>query len=251
MINGIKNSKILDCLLNEVNIGTHNTLIKFTLWGGLISFFSLLMFNVIWPYTSWEWDVDFLQSKYLIIHLDYYRLSFYAHIFSSLIVMFSGAFLFSKYILQNYSRFHRFFGKLYVGLVLLISAPTGMVMAFHANGGWPAKISFLILTPLWWWFTYKGYQTARSKNFTAHKKWMMRSYALTLSAITLRLCQLFIHEIISLDPTTQYVLVSWGSWMFNLGVVEVYLGFKVSRFKKKRINTAERKIVFYRTTTSN
>ena len=191
------------------------------------------MFNVIWPYTSWEWDVYFLQTKYLIVHLDYYRVSFYAHIFSSLIVMFSGAFLFSKYILQNYASIHRFIGKMYVGLVLLISAPTGMIMAFHANGGWPAKISFLILTPLWWWFTYKGYQTARSKNFTAHKKWMMRSYALTLSAITLRLCQLFIHQIISLDPTTQYILVSWGSWMFNLGVVEMYWGFKTSVSKMK------------------
>jgi len=149
--------------------------------------------------------------------------------------MFSGAFLFSKYILQNYSRTHRFFGKLYVGLVLLISAPTGMVMAFHANGGWPAKISFLILTPLWWWFTYKGYQTARNKNFTAHKKWMTRSYALTLSAITLRFCQLFIHQIIFLDPTTQYILVSWGSWMFNLGVVELYLGCNESEFLVKRL----------------
>lgn len=215
--------------------GALTSLVKFFLWGGLISFFSLLMFNVIWPYTSWEWNVDFLQSKYLIIHLNYYRLSFYAHIFSSLIVMFSGAFLFSKYILQNYSRTHRFFGKLYVGLVLLISAPTGMVMAFHANGGWPAKISFLILTPLWWWFTYKGYQTARNKNFTAHKKWMTRSYALTLSAITLRFCQLFIHQIIFLDPTTQYILVSWGSWMFNLGVVELYLGCNESEFLVKRL----------------
>ena len=62
---------------------------------------------------------------------------------------------------------------------------------------------------------------------------MMRSYALTLSAITLRLCQLFIHQIISLDPTTQYILVSWGSWMFNLGVVEMYWGFKTSVSKMK------------------
>ncbi len=198
----------------------YQKLIETFLWGALISFFSLQMFHIIWPYTSWEWDVDFLQTKQFIIHLDHYRIAFYAHIFSSLIVLGSGAFLFSNYVLRNWAGLHRTLGKTYVALLLFISAPSGMVMAFYANGGWAAKISFLILTPLWWWFTYKGYKAVRQKQFAAHKKWMMRSYALTLSAITLRVSQMFIGSFFYLDPTTQYVLVSWGSWIVNLLIVE-------------------------------
>lgn len=213
----------------------YQKLIKTFLWGLLISFFSLQMFYIIWPYTTWEWNVDFLQTKQFIIHLDHYRIAFYTHIFSSLIVLLSGAFLFSKYILKNWSSLHRTIGKTYVALLLLISAPSGMVMAFYANGGWAAKISFLILTPLWWWFTYKGYQTARQKQFAAHKKWMMRSYALTLSAITLRISQMLVGSFFYLDPTTQYVLVSWGSWIVNLLIVE-FLIHRRSLNKIKSLN---------------
>jgi hypothetical protein len=59
------------------------------------------------------------------------------------------------------SSLHKTFGKLYVILILLLSAPSGMVMALYANGGALTKLSFLILTPLWWYFTLKGYLTIR------------------------------------------------------------------------------------------
>lgn len=197
--------------------------IKPLLWGGLICFFTLQMMFVVWPYTSWKWDVNFLMTKQLIIHLDHYRFSFYAHIFSSLFVMASGAFLFSNYILRKYPKMHRYLGKLYVGLVLLVSAPSGLVMAYYANGGWIAQTSFVILSVLWWWFTYQGYRTARKLDFQAHKKWMMRSFALTLSAVTLRLFQMFLGYLIYMDPVTQYIFISWTSWIFNLLLVELWM----------------------------
>jgi hypothetical protein len=120
------------------------------LWIFLTSIFSWLMFRIIFPYSSWEWDVDFLQTKQFIIHLDHYRISFYAHIFSSLVILVSGSFLFVDALLKNWPSAHRTLGKLYVALLLLVAAPSGFVMAFYANGGWMAKTSFLILTPLWW-----------------------------------------------------------------------------------------------------
>jgi predicted membrane protein DUF2306 len=205
------------------------------LWIAFISFFSYKMLEIVLPYTSWEWDVDFLLTKQFIIHLDHYRIAFYSHIFSSLFVLFSGAFLFSNYILKNHPTIHRWVGKSYVALLLFISAPSGMVMAFYANGGWLAKVSFLILTPIWWWFTYKGYQTARRQQFNAHKSWMIRSYALTLSAISLRLYQMGLSSFLYIDPVTQYILVSWVSWIGNLIIAEMIIRNK--QFKLKRISS--------------
>lgn len=193
------------------------------LWGAFILFFSVKMLGIIWPYTSWDWEVDFLLTKQMIIHLDHYRLSFYAHIFSSLLVLFSGAFLFSSFVLKKWPLLHRWFGKIYVGLLLLVSAPSGMVMAFYANGGWLAKISFLILTPLWWYFTWKGYQTARQRKFKLHQDWMMRSYALTLSAVSLRIYQVSLSYYFYIDPELQYILISWASWLGNWLLVEVLI----------------------------
>lgn len=189
----------------------------------IILLFTLKMLQIVWPYTSWALDVDFLVTKQRVVHLLYYRLSFYAHIFSSLFVLVGGAVLFSKYILQRWPMLHRWTGRLYVGLVLLVSAPSGMVMAFHANAGPAAQASFLLLAPLWWWFTWKGFDTARKKQFGAHKNWMLRSYALTLSALSLRVYQFLISQFFVMDPIAQYVLVSWAGWILNWAVVELWI----------------------------
>ena len=204
------------------------------LWTALIAFFSFQMLMIVLPYTSWEWDVDFLITKQHIIHLDYYRIAFYSHVFSSVIVLLSGAILFSGFVLLKMPKLHRFVGKTYVFLLLLISAPSGMVMAFYANGGWMAQLSFLILTPLWWWFTYQGYRTARQQKFKAHKKWMVRSYALTFSAITLRVAQMILGSFFYLDTEVQYILVSWGSWILNLAVVELWMFWKLNSNKNRK-----------------
>ncbi len=192
-------------------------------WPLAIVFFSYQFLLIILPYTSWEWDIDFLLTKQHIIHLDYYRAAFYAHIFSSIFVLASGAVLFSRYMLHKWPKMHRYAGRIYVGLLLLVSAPSGLVMGFHANGGWAAQANFFVLTPLWWWFTWQGFRTARKRAFAQHKSWMMRSYALTLSAVSLRVYQLLLGSFTDLDPVTQYVLVSWLAWLGNLAVAEVLI----------------------------
>jgi uncharacterized membrane protein len=152
--------------------------------------------------------------------LDYYRAAFYAHIFSSPFVLAAGAVLFSNDVLKNWPKLHRCTGRTYVALLLLVSAPSGFVMGFHANGGLAAQISFFILTPMWWWFTWKGFETARKRQFAQHKNWMLRSYALTLSAVSLRLYQFLLGSFTDMDYLSQYVLVSWAAWVGNLAVAE-------------------------------
>jgi len=198
-------------------------------WMSWIFIFTGLMVNIVLPYSSWEWNVDFLRTKQHIVHLFHYRSAFYLHIFSSCIVLFTGAFLFSKSIIKNLRQLHRWAGKIYVALLLLISAPSGMVMAFYGNGGWAARISFLILCPLWWYFTYLGYRKIRQKKIIEHEKWMIRSYALTLSAISLRFYQMILGNYGIFDPTTQYVFVSWVSWLGNLAVAELIIYLRSSR----------------------
>ena len=211
------------------------------IWVGCISFFSYLMVSIVLPYVSWEWDVDFLQTKQKIIHLFHYRTAFYFHIFSSCLVLFVGAFLFSKSIIKHYQNLHRWSGKIYVLLILLISAPTGMFMAFYANGGWLAKISFLILCPLWWYCTYQGYRKIRQKKIRDHEVWMIRSYALTLSAISLRFYQMVLGNFY-MDPVIQYVLVSWASWIGNILVAELIILMRKTKDQRRK-NVNERIVI--------
>jgi hypothetical protein len=111
----------------------------------------------------------------------------------------------------------------YAGALLMVSAPSGLVMAFHANGGWAAQASFVVLALLWWWATWMGYRTARQRQFEVHRDWMARSYALTLSAVSLRLYQMLLGQFSELDHQTQYVLVSWAAWVGNLAVAEWHI----------------------------
>ena len=202
-----------------------------TSWILLILLFWMIMFPIVIQYTTWEFDIDFLMSKQHIIYKLYYQLAFYIHIFSCLIILICGAFLFSSYILKKYNKLHRITGRIYVGLLLLFAAPSGLVMAYHANGGWLAQTSFILLSILWWLTTFKGLQSAMQRKFKLHQKWMIRSYALTLSAITLRLGQVLLGTLFDLDVITQYLILSWASWLINLLIAEafIYWNFRTNR----------------------
>lgn len=191
------------------------------MWVGVILFFTYLMSKIVGPYFSESWDYDFLVTKMGIIHLSYYRAAFLIHISSSLIVIFTGSLLFLTVRGPLWWRMHRLFGRLYVGLVLLLAAPSGLIMGYYANGGILGQINFILLSILWWWFTFEGLRTIRQGNVPAHKKWMVRSYALTLSAITLRFLQMMVPMSWYVDPDFVYVVVSWSSWILNLGVGQI------------------------------
>jgi hypothetical protein len=51
---------------------------------------------------------------------------------------------------------------------------------------------------------------------------MIRSFALTAAAISLRL-GLPIAPALGYDFTTGYIVMSWASWIINLAIAEIYL----------------------------
>lgn len=52
---------------------------------------------------------------------------------------------------------------------------------------------------------------------------MWRSYALTLSAISLRLFKWGIVTVLEWPPMDTYRAVAWLGWLINLVIVEIYL----------------------------
>ena len=183
--------------------------------------FSWLMLKLTLPYFSFKYDVSFLLTKQSILHITSWRWAFYIHISTSLIVLFTGIFQFVKQVLIRYPNTHRLLGKIYIVTVLVFSAPSGLIMAFYANGGLWAKISFAMVSILWWLFSFVGYQKIKHRQITQHIDFMVRSYALTLSAITLRLYVIFIPQIIHLHSNEMYTLIAWLSWVPNLLLAEV------------------------------
>jgi hypothetical protein len=178
------------------------------------------MAKITFPYFSLRYDVDFLLTKQNVLHVSFWRIAFYTHISTSLLVLLLGTFQFSKSLLKRSPGFHRAMGKGYIVLILFFSAPSGLVMAFYANGGVWTKTSFVVLSLLWWCFTLRAYYHIRKQRVSDHISDMIRSYALTLSAITLRTFVVILPIFIHLHGKEMYILVSWLSWTPNLLIAE-------------------------------
>ena len=186
-----------------------------------------LMIDLSLPYRVMEPNVDFLLTKQTIYHNKIWRISFYSHVFTSILVLVVGLTQFSKNILGNYTRVHRIVGWIYFVTVLLVSGPAAFVMALKANGGLASRTSFTLLSIIWYVCTLMALIRVKQKKYDSHSHWMIRSYALTLSAISLRVyAYMFDYFHIDFPPRDVYITVAWLSWVPNLLVAEIIINLK-------------------------
>lgn len=87
----------------------------------------------------------------------------------------------------RYRHIHRVAGRVYVFAGVFPAGVTALVIGVITPFGPAAMSSGLVMAPLWLLFTYQGLRTARRRLFVDHRKWMVRSFALTMSIITNRL----------------------------------------------------------------
>lgn len=206
--------------------------VVFYLFAAIILYTSWLMLLLSLPYTSFGRYVDFLMTKQLVYHIRHWRISFYVHVFTSIIVLVTGLLQFSSYLLKKFPGLHRRSGKIYVLVVLLFSGPSGLIIGFYANGGLPARISFVLLASLWLLTTFLGWRYALQRKWRPHTGMMVRSYALTLSAISLRFYAFLIGTFnISIRPVPAYILISWLSWTLNLLIAEAIIRWGLNYLK--------------------
>ncbi len=210
------------------------------LWCAGLAVATYFMFRLSVPYVSFEKNVDFLATKQNVYHIDYWRVAFYAHVFTSIMVLPAGFTQFNKtFFAQGW---HRWLGMIYIITVLLIAAPTGLLMGLHANGGLGAKASFVLLSLTWFVTTLLALVSAKQKRFAEHGEWLFYSYALTLSAITFRLLALGFDVFdIRVRPQEVYVTIAWLSWVPNLFVAHLLIKLGcVKRLLKNRGLAANR-----------
>lgn len=198
-----------------------------------IVFFSYLLLLISLQYFPIRFDVAFLVTKQNALQHGYYKIAFFTHVFTAIFTTILGIPLFSNWIRNKYSSIHKILGKIYVFVVLCLAGTCGLIMSFFANGGIIAIISFVLLSILWLYFTYKAYSFARQKKFIQHQAFMNRSYALTLSAISLRLLKWIIANTLELPPMDTYVIVAWLSWTINLLIAEIL----IRKYVLKSINS--------------
>lgn len=189
----------------------------------VLAFFSYLMLEIILRYVTLDTNAGFLQIKQDYIENRIWLTAFYIHVFSSLFALLAGFTQFSKSIRSQYPSVHRWVGRMYVIDILLITGPAGLLMGFYANGGITSRLAFIALSILWWYFTWQAWRAAVKRDFQKHRAFMLRSFALTLSAITLRVWKLSLAHYFGFPPMDIYRVVAWLGFVPNWLFVECWL----------------------------
>lgn len=190
-------------------------------WLLLFLFFFLLMLQITLRYLPFSGDAAFLQIKQTEVrNIPLYLQLFYVHVYSSIFVLIAGFTQFNTFLLKNFRQLHRWLGYLYVVVVLFLSAPSGLFIGLFANGGITAKIAFVTLAVLWFSFTLKAMLSAKHKKFKLHQDFMLRSFALAFSAVTLRLWKVILVYLFQPAPMDVYQVIAWLGWVPNLLLAE-------------------------------
>ncbi|MCB0638927.1 MAG: DUF2306 domain-containing protein [Lewinella sp.] len=192
--------------------------------------FVWLMVAISWQYLTLEPDVAFLRIKQEVVGLPYYLPAFFVHAFSSVLVLSAGFTQFSPVLRRRQPGLHRAIGRLYLAVVLLLAAPSGLVLAWHANGGWSSRFAFGLLGLLWFIFTGQAWWYARRRRWSAHRDFMIRSFALAMAAISLRAWKYVLVALFHPRPMDVYRTVAWLSWVLNLLIAEIII-FKLNQRK--------------------
>lgn len=196
-----------------------------------IAAFAGLMISKTTPYYSFEPSISFLSTKSLETNQNiWFRVAFYTHISSSIVVLVAGLAQWLPAVAKLGPRTHRAFGKAYVFGILAVAAPSGLVLAHFANGGLVAQVAFSLQAGVWWVATLLAYQNVRRQLWALHVVWMLRSYAVTLAALSLRGESYLFYYCLHTKPIETYLTVAWLSWVGNLLLVEVLIQVGLRRF---------------------
>ncbi|RYD89402.1 MAG: DUF2306 domain-containing protein [Sphingobacteriales bacterium] len=187
-------------------------------------YFYWLMVKITFYYIPFSTNAAFLQIKQTEVQsLPEYIYLFYAHVYSSIFVLLFGFLQFFSFKSPLGTKIHRISGYQYVVLLLIFAAPSGIYMGWHANGGAGSKLSFILLGLLWWSCTAVAMLRIKQRRFAAHRNWMIRSFALSFSAVTLRLWKVGIVYFFHLPPLDVYQIIAWLGWVPNLIIAEIII----------------------------
>jgi len=109
---------------------------------------------------------------------------------------------------------HRWFGRIYLMSAIAL-AGAGLSLAFHAVGGPVARLGFILLAAATLTTAVQGYRSIRRRAVRQHREWMLRSYALIFTAVTLRIWLPLLIIAHQGQFVPAYRWVAWVSWVPN------------------------------------
>ena len=97
----------------------------------------------------------------------------YTHAFASIVALTLGPFQFSTRLRQKHTNVHRWLGRTYLAVGVLVGGLSGLYMSQYAFGGSLAQLGFASLAVLWIYTGLRAYLAVRRGAIAEHRKWMV------------------------------------------------------------------------------
>ncbi|MFI7422093.1 DUF2306 domain-containing protein [Nonomuraea sp. NPDC049684] len=183
---------------------------------------------------------DFFPPHFAVLSL---------HVIFGSIAMISCCLQVWPWFRARHPRAHRMIGRVYVFGGCLPGGLLGLVVSLATPFGPVTRASGVVLALLWLGCTLAGWRMARQRRFVDHRRWMIRSFALTMSIITNRLWGAVF--VITLSPqldttfhgdqallaATVGALSAWLGWVLPLLFAEWWLERGDAAKRRRRART--------------
>ncbi len=147
---------------------------------------------------------------------------FSLHISCGAVALFVGLLQFNRTLRLRHVVWHRRAGMLYLGTVA-ISGFAGLALSGSAATGTVAVWGFRLLAIFWLVTTFVAWFHILRRDITLHREWMIRSFSLTLAAVSLRLELAAGLMITQGDFNAIYPVMAWACWVPNLVLGEMWI----------------------------
>ncbi|MBL3730548.1 DUF2306 domain-containing protein [Lysinibacillus sp. HST-98] len=177
----------------------------------------------------------FVQLKLMLnatLHSFWY-IVLYIHIVFGVLALVIGPFTLSSKLREQNVKRHRLLGNIYM-VSILFGGLAGLYLALNATGGWVAQLGFTLLSIGWLFTMLQALVHIKKRNIQGHQKWMLRNYALTFAAVTLRIWLPLFTVLFGFNNFQySYASIAWLCWVPNLIVMEWYIQRKLIASKDK------------------
>ena len=153
----------------------------------------------------------------------------YVHIASASVALLIGPAQFATALRTRFNRLHRALGRTYL-VAVAVGGVAGLVLAPVNEAGFVGFFGFGMLAGLWLFTAVKAYRAVRARDFRSHQAWMIRNFALTYAAVTLRIwlgLLVATHLLLGFDEgmtfANAYAAVPFLAWLPNIVVAEILI----------------------------
>ncbi len=141
------------------------------------------------------------------------------HVAAATLAIGIGGWQFLPELRSRWPGWHRWIGRIYIAASLFASS-----VAIFRTAGMArldaAGLGLAVTALLWTVMTIAGLWAICGRSFTVHRRWMIRSYALALTQVTLRIYTNGMADLGIAESATAYPTLVWAALISNLAFAE-------------------------------